>query len=61
MSFTDPPYNVALGDHGGRQRGQRRRRIENDALPPEQWESFVRGWGRNLLAAVDGAIRLYVD
>ena len=27
MAFTDPPYNVALGDHGGRQRGARRRRI----------------------------------
>ena len=26
MAFTDPPYNVALGDHGGRQKGQRRRR-----------------------------------
>ena len=32
MAFTDPPYNVALGDHGGQQRGQRRRRIQNDAL-----------------------------
>ena len=31
MSFVDPPYNVALGDHGGQQRGQRRRRIQNDA------------------------------
>ena len=54
--FTDPPYNVALGDHGGQQRGQRKRRIQNDALPPEQWEAFVRGWARNLVANVDGAI-----
>ena len=46
MCFTDPPYNVALGDHGGQQQGQRRRRIENDALPPEQWEAFVRGWAQ---------------
>src|SRR5205814_8043617 len=22
MAFTDPPYNVALGDHGGQQKGQ---------------------------------------
>ena len=56
MAFTDPPYNVALGDHGGRQKGQRRRRLENDALPPKQWESFVRGWGRNLLANTAGAL-----
>jgi len=56
MAFTDPPYNVALGDHGGQGRGQRRRRIQNDALPPEQWEAFVRRWARNLLVAVDGAI-----
>ena len=56
MCFTDPPYNVGLGDHGGQQRGQRRRRIQNDALPPEQWEHFVRGWSRGLLANVDGAI-----
>jgi ParB-like chromosome segregation protein Spo0J len=56
MAFTDPPYNVSLGDHGGQQRGQRRRRIENDALPPEQWEAFCRGWARNLLQNTDGAI-----
>lgn len=56
VAFTDPPYNVSLGDHGGQQRGQRRRRIENDALPPEQWEAFCRAWARNLLASVDGAL-----
>ena len=43
MAFTDPPCNVALGDHGGRQKGQHRRRLQNDALSPEQWESFIRG------------------
>lgn len=56
MCFTDPPYNVALGDHGGQGRGQRRRRIANDAMPPEQWEAFCRGWAANLLASVDGAV-----
>ncbi|MPZ51042.1 MAG: DNA methylase N-4 [Dehalococcoidia bacterium] len=56
LAFTDPPYNVALGDHGGQQRGQRRRRIQNDALPPGEWEAFVRGWSRSLLASVDGAL-----
>ena len=44
MCFTDPPYNVALGDHGGQGRGQRRRRIANDAIDPVAWEAFVRGW-----------------
>src|SRR5207237_2303665 len=56
MCFTDPPYNVALGDHGGQQRGQRRRRIENDALPAEQWEVFCRAWSRNIVENVDGAL-----
>ena len=56
MCFTDPPYNVALGDHGGQQRGSRRRRIANDAMPAEQWEAFCRGWARNLVEHVDGAL-----
>jgi DNA modification methylase len=56
LGFLDPPYNVSLGDHGGQQRGQRRRRLENDALSPVEWESFCRRWARNLLAYVDGAI-----
>jgi len=56
LAFTDPPYNVSLGDHGGQQQGSRRRRIQNDALPDDQWETFVRGWSRNLLGHVDGAI-----
>ena len=56
MCFTDPPYNVSLGDHGGQQQGQRRRRLANDSLPPEEWEAFCRGWTGNLLASVDGAL-----
>ncbi len=56
MAFTDPPYNVSLGDHGGHQRGSRRRRIANDSLDPSAWEAFVRAWARTLLAGVDGAI-----
>jgi DNA modification methylase len=56
VAFTDPPYNVSYGDHGGQQRGTRRRRIQNDSLPPAEWESFCRGWGRNLLGSVDGAV-----
>jgi DNA modification methylase len=56
MAFTDPPYNVSLGDHGGQGRGSRRRRIANDSLDPVAWETFVRAWSRTLLASVDGAI-----
>jgi DNA modification methylase len=56
LGALDPPYNVSLGDHGGQQRGQRRRRLENDSLSPVEWESFCRRWARNLLAYVDGAI-----
>ncbi len=56
MCFTDPPYGVSLGDHGGQQRGARKRRIKNDALPPEQWEAFCRGWATNLLDNVNGAV-----
>ncbi len=44
MSFTDPPYNVSLGDHGGKQQGQTRRRIKNDSMAPEAWETFCCGW-----------------
>jgi len=56
MAFTDPPYNVGYGHHGGQQRGSRRRRIQNDALPPSELESFCRAWARNLLEHVDGAL-----
>jgi len=56
MAFTDPPYNVGLGDHGGKQQGQARRRIANDAMAPEAWEAFCRGWAHNLMTHVDGAL-----
>jgi DNA modification methylase len=56
MCFTDPPYNVSLGDHGGSQPGQSRRRIRNDSMAPEAWETFCRGWAHNLVTSVDGAL-----
>lgn len=56
MCFTDPPYNVSVGSHGGHQRGTSRRKLANDALGPEAWETFCRGWAANLLASVDGAL-----
>jgi DNA modification methylase len=56
MAFTDPPYNIDYGHHGGQQRGSRRRTIANDALPPQEWEAFCRAWAGNLLQNVDGAL-----
>ena len=56
MAFTDPPYNVSLGDHGGQHRGSRKRRIANDSMDPVSWEIFVRAWARRLLASVNGGI-----
>jgi DNA modification methylase len=56
MCFTDPPYGVSLGDHGGQGQGRPKRRIANDALDPVAWEAFVRAWAGTLLARVEGAI-----
>jgi DNA modification methylase len=58
MCFTDPPYNVALGDHGGQQPGQRKRRITNDAMSPDEFDAFCRGWMPHIVSNVDGAIYL---
>ena len=56
MAFTDPPYNVSLGDHGGQQEGQKKRRLKNDSLSPEAWETFCRGWVENLVSFVAGSL-----
>ncbi len=56
MAFTDPPYNVAYGDHGGHQHGTPRRRIRNDAMSPVAWAAFVGAWATNLLEWVNGAL-----
>jgi DNA modification methylase len=56
MCFTDPPYNVSYGDHGGQQRGSRRRRMQNDSMDPLAWEEFCRGWASNIINRVDGSI-----
>ena len=54
MAFTDPPYNVALGHHGGA--AKRHRPIANDDLEDAAWSAFVRAWAALLLAHVDGAL-----
>jgi len=56
LAFTDPPYNVDYGHHGGASRSGRRRTIANDALPPEEWETFCRSWAKQLVDNVDGAL-----
>ena len=56
LAFTDPPYNVDLGHHGGAPQRGRRRTIANDALPPEDWEAFCRSWAKQLVDNVDGAL-----
>jgi DNA modification methylase len=61
MAFTDPPYNVGMGDHGGQGRGSRRRRMTNDVLDPAAWELFARGWARTLLDATDGALYVFMS
>ena len=58
LCWTDPPFNVSLGDHGGQGRGRRKRRIANDAMDPAAWETFVRGFAKTILSSVDGAIYL---
>lgn len=56
LAFTDPPYNVDLGNHGGQQRGARKRAIANDSMSPDAWEAFARGWAKSLIDNVDGAM-----
>ena len=56
MGFTDPPYNANYGDHGGARHKGRKRKIVNDALPPEQWDVFVRGQAKILVESVKGSL-----
>ena len=56
LVFTDPPYNVAYGAHGGKAADRPARRLINDALPAEAWERFCRAWAASLTANVAGAL-----
>jgi DNA modification methylase len=54
MSFTDPPYNVDYGNHGGvPQKG--RRTVANDNLGTD-FEPFLEKACRNILESTDGAV-----
>ena len=56
LAFTDPPYNVSYGGHGGQAPDAPTRRLLNDALPAEEWERFCRAWASALTANVAGAL-----
>ena len=56
LVFTDPPYHVAYGAHGGRAADAPVRRLVNDAMPAEEWERFCRAWAASLTANVAGAL-----
>ena len=55
MAFTDPPYNVAYGDHGGASKAGRQRTIRNDDLG-DGFYDFLLVACQNILAHTDGAV-----
>jgi len=60
LAVCDPPYNIDY--RGGRGRSTRRRRpIANDDLDPAAFATFVGAWVRNLLAAVEGALYVFMS
>ena len=54
MTFTDPPYNVDYGHHGGAPRKGSKRTIVNDNLETA-FEPFLEKACRNILDFTDGA------
>ena len=58
MTWSDPPFNVDLGNHGGRPRTGKRRTMANDAMPSAEWSTFVRAFLTPILELTDGAIYL---
>jgi DNA modification methylase len=60
MAITDPPYNVDLGASAPKSKA-RRKKIANDAHPPEAWEAFVRAFALNIVELVDGAIYIFMS
>jgi DNA modification methylase len=54
MAFTDPPYNVDYGNHGGAS-PKGKRTVANDNLGTE-FEPFLEKACRNIIEVTDGAI-----
>ena len=48
LVFTDPPYNVAYGAHGGRAPDAPARRLVNDAMPRRRVGALLPGLGGEL-------------
>jgi DNA modification methylase len=55
MALTDPPYNVAYGNHSGALKTGRRRAIQNDG-PGQGFYDFLLKACQNLLSVTDGAV-----
>lgn len=55
MAFTDPPYNVDYGNHGGAPSEGIRRNIANDNLG-DNFEAFLKEACGNVLRITDGAV-----
>ena len=55
MVVTDPPYNVAYGDHGGSPKAGHHRTIRNDNLGAEFYD-FLLVACQNILSHTDGAV-----
>lgn len=55
MAFTDPPYNVDYGHHGGAPQQGKRRSIANDNIG-EGFGLFLQRACRNILEVTDGAV-----
>jgi len=55
MAFTDPPYNVDYGNHGGAPGKGNRRTVANDDLG-SGFEAFIEKACRNILEFTDGAV-----
>lgn len=54
MAFTDPPYNVDYGNHGGASQSNRRT-VANDNMG-SAFEPFLEKACRNILEFTDGAV-----
>jgi len=55
MAFTDPPYNVDYGNHGGAPQKGKRRTVANDNLGAG-FEAFLEKACRSILEFTDGAV-----
>ena len=60
MTFTDPPYNVSYGEHGGAPQTGRRRAIQNDDLG-EGFYDFLLATCGNLFSFTDGAVYVCIS